>query len=257
MQGIYRILNLINDMWYVGSAKDIRARWESHKGALRKGCDSPHLQNAFNKYGASNFVLEILREVKGSRKDAFDREQEYLDEWMPTGQLYNIMPVACGDFEKHTDESRAKISVALKGKKHTKEHKANVSAAKMGTECSAKPYPSFFNIFTGEVIPTGRNLSKLCRERGLCLESMRMVVKGIRKHAYGCWVLNTDEAKVNVRLYPPFFNVKTGQTIPTCTNLTKLCREHGLNYANMANLARGTTKQSYDGWRKAAEQESL
>ncbi len=96
MQGIYRILNLVTEKWYVGSAQNIGKRWATHRKSLRNNNNSPYLQNAFNKYGAKHFILEMLEEVKGSRKDIFDREQEYLDKWMPTGQLYNVSSIAGG-----------------------------------------------------------------------------------------------------------------------------------------------------------------
>ncbi len=119
MQGIYRILNLVTEKWYVGSAKDIGKRWKDHKGDLRGNRNSIYLQRAFNKYGASNFILEVLEEVKGSRKDLLAVEQKYLDKWLPTGQLYNLSSMAtccCLFGENHprfgkptSEETRAKI----------------------------------------------------------------------------------------------------------------------------------------------------
>ena len=109
-------------MWYVGSAQNIKKRWAGHKKDLKNNISSPYLQNAFNKYGAKNFVLEILREVKGGREEAFDREQMYLDEWIPTGQLYNISTMvtnSCLFGEDHprfgklaSEETRVKIKAS-------------------------------------------------------------------------------------------------------------------------------------------------
>jgi len=129
MQGIYRILNLVNDKWYVGSASDIGQRWENHKRDLRGGNANVYLQNAFNKYGAKHFVLEILMEVKGSRQEAFDKEQEYLGEWMPTGLLYNISLSANGGAVQgtgwhHTEETIAKISKTRMGQEVSEETRA-------------------------------------------------------------------------------------------------------------------------------------
>ncbi len=122
MQGIYRILNLVTDKWYVGSAKNIGKRWKDHKRNLRKGTANPYLQNSFNKYGAENFILEILREVKGNHKELLAIEQEYLDEWMPTGQLYNLSSMAsccCLFGEDHprfgkpvSEETRVKLKAS-------------------------------------------------------------------------------------------------------------------------------------------------
>ena len=51
--------------------------------------------------------------------------------------------------------------------------------------------------------------------------------------------------------YPAFYNVLTGQYIPSGDNLTKLCKEYGLNYSHMWNLKKGITEQSMDGWKLA------
>lgn len=60
--GIYRILNIIDNKCYVGSAAvRFKERWSSHKSALNKNKHhSPHLQNAWNKYGEKAFIFEIL-----------------------------------------------------------------------------------------------------------------------------------------------------------------------------------------------------
>lgn len=146
MQGIYRILNLVNSKWYVGSTKDIKERWAGHQRDLQKGCNSKLLQNDFNKYGARNFILEILEEVIGTRDDAYAREQEYLDIYFPIGELYNISPLAQGGASlghKVTQATRDKMSKlvgkyyethdhVMKGKRFSEEHCQNISKAKTG-----------------------------------------------------------------------------------------------------------------------------
>lgn len=47
----------------------------------------------------------------------------------------------------------------------------------------AKPYPALCNMATGEMIPAGNNLRKLCRERGLDQSHLGKVVRGqIKSH---------------------------------------------------------------------------
>ena len=54
--GIYKITNKTNGNYYIGSASIICNRWWIHISKLRKNCHSnKYLQNAFNKYGESNF----------------------------------------------------------------------------------------------------------------------------------------------------------------------------------------------------------
>lgn len=232
MQGIYRILNLSNGKWYVGSAGNIKVRWADHKKALRNGCDSRYLQNAFNKYGAENFVLEILEEVKGKRGDAYDREQEYLNRWFSTRQLYNASPLAIGGIgpplgHKVTQETRDKLSKAqlkyYKAHEVTQETRAKLSAASIGHEVSQE---------------TRHRISK--------------ANSGKNNGMYGKRFTHTREAKNKIaKPYPAFYNVKTKQVIPAGRNLWRMCQEYNLNYYNIWDLKRGRTNQSQDGWRIA------
>lgn len=65
--GIYAIVNKINDHRYVGQAKNMRTRVQSHWRDLRKGVHRTsaacHLQNAWNQWGEENFIVEVLETV--------------------------------------------------------------------------------------------------------------------------------------------------------------------------------------------------
>jgi hypothetical protein len=63
--GIYRILNLINNKSYVGSAISYKQRISGHKTLLKKNKHfNKHLQASYNKYGIGNFKFELLEVVK-------------------------------------------------------------------------------------------------------------------------------------------------------------------------------------------------
>ncbi len=234
MQGIYRILNLVTDKWYVGSAQNIRERWKGHKYNLRNNRDSKYLQNAFNKYGAKNFILEILKEVKGSYKDLLACEQIYLDEGFALEILYNIARTAGGgDFgpevnqkisktlmghevsketrvkqskaklgkpsgmlgKHHSEETRAKQSKGQTGLKRSDKHCVNLSIALQANECAAKPYPAFYNDKTGEYIPVGINLTRICRERHLNRIVMGHLKRGACIKSQNGWRLAIESEK--------------------------------------------------------------
>jgi len=60
---IYTITNKYNNKIYVGSTKDIKARWNKHKNELKLNRHrNPHMQYSYNKYGKDCFVYEILEE---------------------------------------------------------------------------------------------------------------------------------------------------------------------------------------------------
>lgn len=91
ISGIYQIRNTINGHVYIGSAVDTEGRFRLHKSSLSKNKHhSIHLQRAWNKYGASNFVFEILEEINIA-EDLIVREQFYFDDRNPE---YNICKTA-------------------------------------------------------------------------------------------------------------------------------------------------------------------
>lgn len=89
--GVYKILNLVNYKFYIGSSNDIQSRWRSHKNALQNGTHGNlHLQNAWNKYGGENFKFEIIEECDPAIQ--FEREQFYLNTLNPFDDNgYNIV----------------------------------------------------------------------------------------------------------------------------------------------------------------------
>jgi len=97
--GIYKITNLINKKFYIGSSKDIDFRWNHHKQWLNgKYHDNPKLQNAWNKYGEDKFIFEIIEETGSNQETLFERENYYLSTLKPYERSigYNICSKAEG-----------------------------------------------------------------------------------------------------------------------------------------------------------------
>jgi group I intron endonuclease len=61
---IYKIRNVVNGKFYVGSAVDTRTRFRQHRRLLRRGKHHcRHLQAAWNKYGEDAFKFEVVEHV--------------------------------------------------------------------------------------------------------------------------------------------------------------------------------------------------
>lgn len=105
--GIYEIVNTINGNRYVGSAVNIEKRWYEHKRTLQnKKHQNPHLQRAWNKYGADSFKFHVIEHCFFFM--LVPREQYYIDELNPE---YNISPTAGSPLGvKHTEEVKANKS---------------------------------------------------------------------------------------------------------------------------------------------------
>ena len=89
--GVYKITNMTNGKFYIGSSKDVAKRWLQHQSDLNADKHgNPYLQNAWNKYGARNFKFEIIEEC--STEVQFEREQFYLNKLNPFDDNgYNII----------------------------------------------------------------------------------------------------------------------------------------------------------------------
>lgn len=112
--GVYMIKNDINGKFYIGSAKCLRHRFTSHKYTLtNQKNNSLGLLRAINKYGIKNFTLFVLETT--TLDLLIEREQFYIDVLKPK---YNMRKIAQSNLGmKHTEETKLKISLKLKGRK--------------------------------------------------------------------------------------------------------------------------------------------
>ena len=106
--GIYSIENIIDGKSYIGSSVNISSRWRKHLTMLRKSIhNNHHLQNAYNKYGESNFIFKIIEYT--IYDDLKKIEQSYLNKAKLSPSLYyNINYDA--DRINFTDEIKKKMS---------------------------------------------------------------------------------------------------------------------------------------------------
>lgn len=122
---VYVIRNKVNSNRYVGSTINGKRRRGDHFSGLRAGKhQNGHLQNAFNKYGESNFIFDVLEEVPPEYLTV--REQFWMDTLQPE---YNISKFAGSNLGvRHSAETRAKLSAARKGRRFSDIHKARIGA---------------------------------------------------------------------------------------------------------------------------------
>lgn len=76
--GIYKITNIVNNKVYVGRSVNWLKRISVHKSELRKNKHSnPYLQKAWNKYGETNFICELVEQC--SVDELKDKEIYWID----------------------------------------------------------------------------------------------------------------------------------------------------------------------------------
>lgn len=62
LSGIYKIITLHNNEFYIGSALSLSKRMKDHRNLLKANKHfNTRLQNVYNKYGENNFSIEIIK----------------------------------------------------------------------------------------------------------------------------------------------------------------------------------------------------
>lgn len=109
--GIYKITNTVNNKCYVGQSVNIERRWSYHLLELNRGNHwNPHLQMAWNRYGACAFKFEIICLCSKDKLNVL--ETYWCDYYRPN--VYNIGHTRVEG--TMTQEIRKKISEKGKGR---------------------------------------------------------------------------------------------------------------------------------------------
>lgn len=120
--GIYKITNTKTNMFYIGSSYNIPRRWREHRNRLNSDThDNQHLQNAWNKYGETNFKFEIIELVK-DRDKLIEREQDWIDKTQcyKRDVGYNIAQFADTNLRRLSEKTIKKIADLYKQGVHYK-----------------------------------------------------------------------------------------------------------------------------------------
>lgn len=107
---IYRIEVEGYDRVYIGSAKCLKNRKSAHLSQLRNEKHSnAHLQRVYNKYGEGSLRFKVVESVD-SAEALMGAEQRWINTY-DFGDLINICPTAGNTLGRaHSDETRKKIS---------------------------------------------------------------------------------------------------------------------------------------------------
>lgn len=143
MAAIYRILNVVTDDFYIGSARNPKKRrWEHWNDLKLGGHHCTALQTAWNKFGSDAFEFEILED--GIEEENLLRvEDTYLVQHAGQPHCYNtalssmqppsVQPETIEKIRASTLRNWANNpeSHPRLGRKHTEETKAKIRAAKL------------------------------------------------------------------------------------------------------------------------------
>ena len=211
---VYLITNKTNGDRYIGKTiKPIEERFKTHCYKASKGVET-HLYRAIRKYGTENFGVELIEAV-ADEKSLNECETHWIDKVNPE---YNMTTGGDGG---DTSKSPAYIEGMKKrsenmigennhffGKNHSEETKEKIRKAKLGTKVSEE---------------TKQKISESNRGKKMSAEAIAKTAEAKAKIWY---LTDPDGNEIEVK------------------NLSKFCRENGLDAGNMMKMYAGEYKTS-------------
>jgi group I intron endonuclease len=156
--GVYKLYYIGSDKFYIGSAStSFNNRLSSHLSELKNGYHhNEPLQRGYAKYGKSMLVMEPI--IICPPDLCIENEIACITSMNPS---YNASKVSNSRLGcKASEETRKKISAAVKGKSLTEEHKKNIRESLKG-----KYKMSDENKEKRRKYMTGRNVSEETRQK--------------------------------------------------------------------------------------------
>ena len=206
MYKVYKHTNKINNMVYIGITKNtLKNRW-------RGGYNNNELfSNAISQYGKENFISEIIEDGL-TKEQAEEKERYYISLYDSTNPKkgYNIDKGGTHHGE-HTDETKAKISKALKGREFTKEHLKHLQKPK-SVPYSEERRKALSEAMKGNQLTKGRKHTE---------EEKRLIAEG-NKGKHGKKVYCSNGMIFNSALEAAkYFNVPRHTIMNMCNGKTK------------------------------------
>lgn len=128
--GVYALICKVNNKFYVGSSINLANRLLDYMqpAYLAQQTNRPILR-AIVKYGIINFIYVVIETCH--RTDTLQREQYWLDLLEPEYNLCKIAGTTQGVYL--SEETKAKLRIALLGKSHTLETRQLMSETRKGS----------------------------------------------------------------------------------------------------------------------------
>lgn len=258
---VYRLVNMVNDDFYIGSAVNFRRRKWEHLAALKRGdhhCKA--LQAAVNAHGLEFFEFEILQEVDASGLRRV--EDMFLLQHAGRPECYNTMH-STSTPPGYMESVRKKISDSMKlmyateghprtGTTHSEETRAKISASRVGKMAGEKHY-RFGKTLSEEVRKkigdTQRGVAKA--PRIISEDGKRRIAAAVAAGHYDHWTGRKHTAAAKAKMSKTVIAVNADGVETTYASLTALRETLNLAPAVVNNALKSGVplkKGRYAGW---------
>lgn len=114
ISGIYKIINIITNEFYIGSALNLTKRKGNHFDSLSRGCHpNIHLQRVYDKYGKENLRFEVL--LICDKEYLIYFEQVCLDGLHPQYNIQRVAQSLLGSKRSQESIDKQKKTIAFRG----------------------------------------------------------------------------------------------------------------------------------------------
>ena len=162
--GIYKITNTITGDFYIGSSKNVKRRWSSHKWpSVWKKHPNKQLYKDMIKYGVDKFEFQVIAEVEVDKLK--EKEQQFIETLNPT---YNNINADGLNIERYK-ETKKEYQKSDKGKESKRKANNKYKKSDKGKESNRKSCNKYNNqlcLYNGQTLT-------------LCALKMRFKRKGL------------------------------------------------------------------------------
>ena len=158
VSGVYKITNTVTGDFYIGSSKDVKQRWASHKKlSVWKNCPNNPMYHDMQKYSVDKFEFGILCEVEPEKLKV--AEQQFIEILKPA---YNSNNANGLDIDKRK-KSQKKYHKSDKYKEYEKTDKRKEYHKEYQKSDKYKEYQKEYqNKYNNQLCSYNGEVLKLC-----------------------------------------------------------------------------------------------
>ena len=137
ISGVYKIENIITGDFYIGSSKDVKNRWVTHKCPSQwKARPNSLLYKDMQKYGVENFRFQIICYVMPDYLK--QTEQEFIEMLHPSYNNYNANGIDTERKRKSQEKAQRKYNQSNRGKETHRKYYQSDKGMKSHKKCQKK-----------------------------------------------------------------------------------------------------------------------